>query len=132
MLIDDRPSLRPDHEEPRRELRDTFQEGDAAMGLLSGTRGTQKLSSILFALLALIALLAMWAPVSTGPIGAAPAWASGSPDETLNPQPTPKSTQAPQTTYDASSATLTTTSTTTLSWKDYLLLVWKNLAVSRF
>lgn len=103
------------------------------MGLLSGTRGTKKLSSILFALLALTALLAMWAPVSTGPIGAAPAWASGSPDETLNPQPTPKSTQAPTTTYSASSTTLTTTSTTTtLSWKDYLLLVWKSLAVSRF
>ena len=100
------------------------------MGLLSGTRGTRKLSSILFTLIVLSALLAMWAPVSLGPIGAATAWATGSPDETLNPQNTPKSTQAPTTTYDL--ATSGSTTTATLTWTDYLLLVWKNLAVSRF
>ena len=101
------------------------------MGLLSGPRGTRKLSSILFTLIVLSALLAIWAPVSVGPIGATTAWATGSPDETLNPQNTPKSTQAPTTTYDLSTVTATTT-TTTHTWKDYLLLVWKNLAVSRF
>jgi hypothetical protein len=103
------------------------------MGLLSGSHGTKKLSSTLFALIALSALLAVWAPVPSAPFGAATAWASGSPDETLNPKDTPKSTQAPTTTYDASAMSATTpTTTSTITWMDYLLLTWKYLAVSRF
>lgn len=103
------------------------------MGLLSGSHGTKKQSSTLLALVALSVLLAVWAPVPSAPFGAATAWASGSPDETLNPKDTPKSTQAPTTTYDASAMSATTpTTTSTITWMDYLLLTWKYLAVSRF
>lgn len=104
------------------------------MGLLSGSHGTKKLSSTLLALIALSALLAIWAPVPSAPFGAATAWASGSPDETLNPQNGPKSAPAPTMTYAASAGNATTTTTTTskFTWKDYLLLTWKYLAVSRF
>ena len=103
------------------------------MGLLSGTRGIKKLSSTLLALIALSALLATWAPVPSAPVGAATAWASGSPDETLNPQNGPKSAPAPTTTYAASAKSATTPITTSkFTWKDYLLLTWKYLAVSRF
>ena len=103
------------------------------MGLLSGSHGTKKLSSTLLALIALSALLAIWAPVPSAPFGAATAWASGSPDETLNPQNGPKSAPAPTMTYAASANSATTPITTSkFTWKDYLLLTWKYLAVSRF
>lgn len=103
------------------------------MGLLSGSHGTKKLSSTLLALIALSALLATWAPVPSAPFGAATAWASGSPDETLNPQNGPKSAPAPTMTYAASANSATTPITTSkFTWKDYLLLTWKYLAVSRF
>lgn len=103
------------------------------MGLLSGSQRTKKLSSTLLALIALSALLATWAPVPSAPFGAATAWASGSPDETLNPQNGPKSAPAPTMTYAASAKSATTPITTSkFTWKDYLLLTWKYLAVSRF
>lgn len=103
------------------------------MGLLSGSQRTKKLSSTLLALIALSALLATWAPVPSAPFGAATAWASGSPDETLNPQNGPKSAPAPTITYAASANSATTPITTSkFTWKDYLLLTWKYLAVSRF
>ena len=89
------------------------------MGLLSGTRGTKKLSSTLLALIALSLLLATWAPVPSFSAGVAPAWASGSPDETLNPKDPPKSATAPIT-------------TSKITWQSYLLMAWKYLAVSRF
>ena len=103
------------------------------MGLLSGTRGIKNLSFVLLALFALTGLLATLAPVSTGPIGATTAWATGSPDETLGPGSTPKATQAPSTTYDQASGLATTTTTKpTYTWTDYLLLTWKYLTVTRF
>lgn len=101
------------------------------MGLLSGTRGTKKLSSTLFALIALSALLATWAPVPSVHAGVAPAYASGSPDETLNPQNGPKSHSVPTTTYVAST-NATPNTTSNFTWKSYLLMAWKYLAVSRF
>ena len=103
------------------------------MGLLSGSHGTKKLSSTLLALIALSGLLATWAPVPSAPVGAATAWASGSPDETLNPKDSPKSAPAPTTTYAASAKSATTPTTTSkFTWIDYLSLTWKYLAVSRF
>lgn len=103
------------------------------MGHLSGTRGTKKLSSTLLALIALSALLATWAPVPSVSVGASPAWASGSPDETLNPKDGPKSAPAPTTTYVASTTSVTAPITTSqFTWKSYLLMAWKYLAVSRF
>ena len=103
------------------------------MGLLSGTRGTKKLSSTLLALIVLSALLATWAPAPSISIGAVPAWASGSPDETLNPKDTPKSASVPTTTYVASTKSATAPITTSkITWQSYLLMAWKYLAVSRF
>jgi hypothetical protein len=103
------------------------------MGHLSRTRGTKKLSSTLLALITLSALLATWAPVPSYSVGASPAWASGSPDETLNPKDTPKSAMTPTTTYEASTKSATTPITTSkITWQSYLLMAWKYLAVSRF
>ena len=135
MLID-RPAV-PPVGYLRRSLRGSsginHKVGDAAMGLLSGTRGTKKLSSTLLALIVLSALLATWAPAPSISIGAAPAWASGSPDETLNPKDTPKSASVPTTTYVASTKSATAPITTSkITWQSYLLMAWKYLAVSRF
>ena len=135
MLID-RPAV-PPVGYLRRSLRGisgiTHKVGEAAMGHLSETRGTKKLSSTLLALIALSALLATWAPVPSVSVGAAPAWASGSPDETLNPQTGPKSAPVPTTTYVASTKSATAPITTSkYTWKSYLLMAWKYLAVSRF
>ena len=103
------------------------------MGHLSGTRGTKKLSSTLLVLIALSALLATWAPVPSVSVGAAPAWASGSPDETLNPKDSPKSATTPTTTYAASAKSSASPITTSkITWQSYLLMAWKYLAVSRF
>lgn len=103
------------------------------MGLLSRTRGTKKLSSTLLALVALSLLLATWAPVPSVHAGVAPAYASGSPDETLNPKDPPKSAPVPTTTYVASTKSATTPiATSKFTWKSYLLMAWKYLAVSRF
>ena len=103
------------------------------MGHLSGTRGTKKLSSTLLALIALSALLATWAPVPSVSVGAAPAWASGSPDETLNPKDGPRGATAPTTTYVSSTKSAASPITTSkITWQSYLMMAWKYLAVSRF
>ena len=135
MLID-RPAV-PPAGYLRRSLRGSsainHKVGEAAMGHLSGTRGTRKLSSTLLALIALSALLATWAPVPSVSVGAAPAWASGSPDETLNPKDNPKSAVAPTTTYvDSAKSAASPITTSKITWQSYLLMAWKYLAVSRF
>jgi hypothetical protein len=51
-----------------------------------------KFALLLFLVLALTATPELWSPHSIGSwLSATPAWASGSPDETLNPHPQPPS-----------------------------------------
>ncbi len=93
--------------------------------------GLSRYTKLALAILFFYALTALPAPLSShhsgGCLTATPAWAGGSPDETLDPHPGKASSLKPQR-LDADAASLGVTRTRTtvrLRWTDRVGMVWK-------
>ena len=92
-----------------------------------------KIALALFIAFALTSISGTWSTHGAGSwLSATPAWA-GSPDETLNPPPTPKSRYAPGITmqqYDPAAASTSMQATRTgagyaIRWTERLAFVWR-------